>query len=104
MLPGVTLTVTSPEALGQFTAVTDAQGVYRVTNLPPATYDVRAELAGSDVVVRCTSSGAWQIDARPSRYVAALLVDHVSIDRSSDTTSVVLRKTVSRGLRNPNGA
>lgn len=52
VLPGVTLSATSPEALGQFSAVTDAQGVYRVTNLPPGTYDVRAELAGFQTMIR----------------------------------------------------
>jgi hypothetical protein len=52
VLPGVTLTLSSPEALGQFSAVTDAQGMYRVTNLPPATYDVRAELAGFGTMIR----------------------------------------------------
>jgi protocatechuate 3,4-dioxygenase beta subunit len=46
VVPGVTISVSSPEALGQFSAVSDAQGIYRVTNLPPATYDIRAELAG----------------------------------------------------------
>jgi hypothetical protein len=46
VLPGVTVTLKSPEALGQFSAVTDAQGQYRVNNLPPATYEARAELAG----------------------------------------------------------
>jgi carboxypeptidase family protein len=52
VLPGVTITLQSPEVLGQFTAVTDANGVYRVGNLPPATYDVRAELAGFQTVLQ----------------------------------------------------
>src|SRR5919199_4797169 len=52
VLPGVTVTLTSPEALGTFTGVTDGQGVYRVTNLPPASYDVRAELSGFQSVIR----------------------------------------------------
>lgn len=52
VLPGVTVTVKSPEALGAFSAVTDAQGVFRVTNLPPATYDIRVELSGFQSVVR----------------------------------------------------
>jgi len=51
-VPGVTLTVSSPEALGQFTAVTDTQGQFRVTNLPPGTYDIRAELTGFQTVIR----------------------------------------------------
>ena len=52
VLPSVTVSLKSPEALGQFTGVTDAEGLYRVTNLPPATYDVRAELSGFQSVVR----------------------------------------------------
>jgi carboxypeptidase family protein/TonB-dependent receptor-like protein len=52
VLPGVTVTLQSPEALGQFSGVTDTQGQYRVTNLPPASYDVRAELAGFQTVIR----------------------------------------------------
>ncbi len=52
VLPGVTVTLTSSEAMGQFTGLTDAQGVYRVANLPPATYDIRAELSGFQTVIR----------------------------------------------------
>src|SRR5437867_8864481 len=52
VLPGVTITLQSPEALGQFTAVSDAAGTFRVGNLPPATYDVRAELSGFQAVIQ----------------------------------------------------
>src|SRR5262249_25424832 len=52
VLPGVTVSLKSPEALGDFTGVTDGQGTFRVTNLPPATYDVRAELSGFQTVIR----------------------------------------------------
>src|SRR5437773_872411 len=52
VLPGVTITLQSPEALGQFTAVSDAAGTFRVGNLPPATYDARAELAGFQTMIR----------------------------------------------------
>jgi anti-sigma regulatory factor (Ser/Thr protein kinase) len=60
--------------------------------------DVRGGIAGSDVVVRFTGGPGWQIEDRPSRYVAALLVDDVSIERSPNETAVVLRKATSRGL------
>ena len=63
------------------------------------TIDITAVMAGGDVVVRCTGSPGWRIDEHPSRYVAALLVDHVSIDRTAGGTEVVLRKAASRGLR-----
>ncbi len=52
VLPGVTVTLKSPEALGQFTATTDPEGLYRVNNLPPATYEARAELQGFQAVVQ----------------------------------------------------
>ena len=46
VLPGVTVTLKSAEAMGQYTGVTDPKGDYRVANLPPATYEARAELQG----------------------------------------------------------
>src|SRR5260221_8507723 len=52
VLPGVTISAQSAEALGQFSAVTDAQGIYRIANLLPATYDVKAELSGFQSVIR----------------------------------------------------
>ena len=52
VLPGVTITLQSAEALGQFSAVSDDRGEYRVTNVPPATYEIRAELTGFQTVVR----------------------------------------------------
>jgi carboxypeptidase family protein len=52
VLPGVTVTMKSPQALGQFNAVTDAQGVYRIGNLPPAAFEARAELQGFQTVVQ----------------------------------------------------
>jgi hypothetical protein len=61
VLPGVTISFRSSEALGQFSGVTSADGTYRVTNLPPATYEVKAELSGfqtamSKVSVRIAST------------------------------------------------
>ncbi len=46
VLPGVTVTTTSPAMIGSRTAVTDAQGAYRLTNLPPGEYVLTAELQG----------------------------------------------------------
>src|SRR5712691_13057060 len=52
VLPGVTVTLTSPEALGQFSTVTDGNGFFRVANLPPGTYDIKAELSGFQTMIR----------------------------------------------------
>jgi hypothetical protein len=51
-LPGVTIALKSPEALGMFSGVTDSAGIFRVSNLPPATYEIRVELTGFQTVVR----------------------------------------------------
>ena len=45
-LPGVTVTARSPEALTPGVAVTDPTGEFRITNLPPGTYTLTAELTG----------------------------------------------------------
>lgn len=45
-LPGVTVTVTNKGTGTQQTVVTSAEGTYRVVALPPAPYQIRAELPG----------------------------------------------------------
>src|SRR5262245_55104807 len=52
VLPGVAVSLQSPEVLGQFSAVSGTDGTFRVGNLPPATYDVRVELSGFQTVVQ----------------------------------------------------
>ena len=46
VLPGVTVTATSPNLITPSTGVTDETGYYRLINLPPGDYTVTAELAG----------------------------------------------------------
>jgi outer membrane receptor protein involved in Fe transport len=46
VMPGVTVTITSPSMMGARTAVTDAEGQYRFTAVPPGDYTVSFELAG----------------------------------------------------------
>ena len=46
VLPGVTVTATSPALLGPQTTVTSETGNYRFPAVPPGTYTVSYELAG----------------------------------------------------------
>ena len=46
VLPGVTVTATSPALISPATAVTDGQGGYRLLNLPVGDYTVEAALSG----------------------------------------------------------
>ena len=52
LLPGVTVTASSPALLRPVTSVTDASGYYRLLNLPPGTYALSAELQGFATVRR----------------------------------------------------
>src|SRR2546428_1750027 len=52
VLPGVTVTATSPALIGQRTAVTETDGRYLITNLPSGTYALKFELQGFQPVVR----------------------------------------------------
>lgn len=60
--------------------------------------EVRGALAGGDVVVRISGTAGWDVESHPARYVAALLVDDVSIE-SREHVSLTLRKSVNFGLR-----
>ena len=46
VVPGLTVTAASPTVAGMFTAITDAQGLYRLVDLPPGEYLISAELMG----------------------------------------------------------
>ena len=46
VLPGVTVTATSPSASTPYVVVTDVQGYYRLTDLQPGSYMLSAELSG----------------------------------------------------------
>jgi hypothetical protein len=52
VLPGVTVSVTSPSLMGVQTTVTDAGGNYRFPALPPGTYTVTFELPGFNTLKR----------------------------------------------------
>ena len=65
VMPGVNVTIKSPEALGTSTVITDAKGEYRAGNLAPGTYEIRAELAGFQTVIRnevVRLGGVTQVD------------------------------------------
>ncbi len=52
VLPGVTVTATSPSMIGAQTQVTNENGQYRFPAVPPGVYDMNFELAGFTTVKR----------------------------------------------------
>lgn len=65
-LPGVTVTATSPALIQPTIGVSDAEGSYRLVNLPPGAYTITAEIAGfatsrrEDVLLR--AGVTFQVD------------------------------------------
>ena len=55
LLPSVTVTTTSPSALGAQTTVSSETGNYRFPALPPGTYEVTYALAGFKTLKRTGS-------------------------------------------------
>src|SRR5262245_4314839 len=52
VLPGATVSATSPNQMGVQTSVTNAQGIYRFPSVTPGVYTITYELAGFSKVVR----------------------------------------------------
>src|SRR5262245_49931253 len=52
VLPGVTVTATSPAQIGALTAVTNEAGIYRFPAVPPGEYKLSYELSGFQTFVR----------------------------------------------------
>src|SRR6185436_14314427 len=52
VMPGVTVTISSPSMQGVKTAVTDQEGSYRFPAIPPGDYKMTYELEGFSTVVR----------------------------------------------------
>ena len=52
VLPGVTVTATSPAQMGTLSAVTNEEGMFRFPSVPPGMYKVQFELAGFSTLVR----------------------------------------------------
>jgi hypothetical protein len=52
VLPGVTVSATSPAQMGTLSAVTNEEGIYRFPSVPPGEYKIQFELAGFTTLVR----------------------------------------------------
>ena len=91
VLPGVTVTATSPSALGAQTAVTSETGNYRFPALPPGTYELSFELSGFNGLKRSGISISLGFTAQVNVELAlATLQETVTVSGASpviDTSS-----------------
>ena len=104
VLPGVSVTATSPELLAPVATVTDGAGLYRLNNLPPGTYVITAELPGFAIVrregilVRAGATFTIDIDMALSTVQETITVtgDSPMIEASKPTTSITLDRELIR--------
>jgi hypothetical protein len=106
-LPGVTITVASPNLMGTRTATTNPQGEYRVPALPPGVYTVKAQLQGFQTVVqediRLTTTTRLTIDItlKPSAVEeqVTVIAQSPTVDiKSTETASVTLTNELLRDI------
>src|SRR5919199_3124322 len=95
-VPGVTVTVTSPNLITPQTATTNEEGRYRVLNLPPGRYTVAvaasqgfAEFKQENVEVNLSRTSTVEVRLQPAGTSASITVTDTSgatVDVASNTT------------------
>jgi hypothetical protein len=106
-LPGVTVTLTSPNIMGDRTVVTSVDGGYRFPALPPGLYSLRAELEGFatkvqenirlSTTVRLTIDITLQLTSMQEE--VTVIAESPTVDvKTSETASVTLSNDILRNI------
>jgi hypothetical protein len=106
-LPGVTVTLSSPNIMGERVFITDDQGLYRFPALPPGLYTVKAELEGFITVarenirlhttIRLTVDITMKLATLEEEVTVVALAPTVDV-KTSETASVTLSDELLRAL------
>ena len=89
VVPGVTITATSPALMGSQTAVSNANGLYRFPSLPPGTYNLNYQLSGFSTVNREQIIVSLGFAATVNvRMVLASVQETVTVEGASPTVDV----------------
>ena len=95
VLPGVTVTATSPSALGAQTAVTSETGNYRFPAIPPGEYELTFELAGFNSLKRAGIQISLGFTANINVELAlATLQETVTVSGASPIIDTTATRTV----------
>jgi outer membrane receptor protein involved in Fe transport len=95
-VPGVTVTVTSPNLISDQSAQTDEQGRYRIANLPPGRYEVKvattggfAEFTRGDVEVNLSRTSSVEVRLQAAGTTATVTITDTAgaaVDPTSTTS------------------
>jgi len=106
-LPGVTITLTSPNLIRTRSTTTDNRGSYRFPALPPGLYAVKAELQGFGTVIqeniRVTTTVRLTVDVtiKPSALEeeVTVIAESPTVDvKSTETASVTLTEDLLKNV------
>ena len=108
-LAGVTVVVTSPALSGTQTAITDDQGFYKITQLPPGEYlvtfyymELTIERRGVIVGVNKTTPVYQKLDTKASGGEVIMIQDRAPVIQSSSTTQgITIDKNYLRSIPVP---
>ncbi len=98
-LPGVTVTVTSPNLQGARTAVTSAAGDYILPFLPPGQYTVAFELAGMQPVRRSIALTATRADRIDVAMRPSAVAEAITVTAETPVTAVLESPNVSSNFK-----
>ncbi|HEY8130481.1 MAG TPA: carboxypeptidase regulatory-like domain-containing protein, partial [Thermoanaerobaculia bacterium] len=88
-LPGVTVTVTSPNLQGSRTAVTSSAGDYLLPFLPPGDYRVTFELSGMQTTTRKVTLTAARTDRIDIALKPATVSESITVTAETPVTAAV---------------
>jgi outer membrane receptor protein involved in Fe transport len=87
-LPGVTVTATSRETGQVRTTVSDADGSYTITNLPPGTYQVAFELSGFQAKTNTVMLGMAQVQTSDAELGMAGVTETVTVQADAPVLDI----------------
>ena len=89
MLPGVSVTATSPALQGERTTVTDANGVYLLRGLPAGVYQVKFELSGMNALIQNARVEVGQEVQINAAMAVAGVAETITVKADTITSAVV---------------
>jgi len=84
-LPGVTVTITSPQMQGSRTATTLDTGGYAFQGVPPGEYTVKFELSGMSDVTKKTTVGLGQVARADADLKVSAVAEAITVTASAPT-------------------